>query len=637
MDKLSLNLKIFELNLNNFFSEDKREIIHGKSLIDISLVRDEINRNFSIETTTKDIRIRDVELGEMKINLSGNTDYNSYTVNVSLSSEDIVNINGSGSIIAINEKPNIDLDLNLNNFNFSFVDQIGKKVLSKIDGFASGNINIWGELDNIQHNGNLILNNSKFYIPYLNVDYKILDSSELNLYNQIFEFKEMNLIDPLYNTNANIRGTISHTDFKEWELDLDFNSDKLFVLNKEFNSDEYYHGVGFIDGRIELNGPTKELIIQVEAKTQEGTKINIPRSQNFNIESFSFIEFIDKKSINNVADIPINESVISNKGLDLSIDLEIDNNADIEITIDTENGSYLSGKGLGNLLMEIDTDGKFNIYGDFSTTSGIYNFKNLGLIDKKFNVKSGGTIVWDGDPLQAQMDIEAVYEVPGGSNPALLLDNPNFNKKIPTDVQINLKGDLAKPDNPDFEIFFPNTSSTVTSEINYKLIDSEVRQLQAISLLSQGVFINEVSVSIEGLTNNIYEKVSDVFSEILGGNQGPLKVGLNYLQGDKSEILDIKTEDRFGVTLSTKISDKILFNGKIGVPIGGIEETLIIGDVEIEFLLNEDGTLKAKVFNRENEFRYIGDELGYTQGMGLSYQVDFESFREIISKIVSQD
>ena len=109
------------------------------------------------------------------------------------------------------------------------------------------------------------------------------------------------------------------------------------------------------------------------------------------------------------------------------------------------------------------------------------------------------------------------------------------------------------------------------------------------------------------------------------------------MQGDKSEILDIKTEDRFGVTLSTKISDKILFNGKIGVPIGGIEETLIIGDVEIEFLLNEDGTLKAKVFNRENEFRYIGDELGYTQGMGLSYQVDFESFREILSKLVSKD
>ena len=633
-DKLAFNLKIFDLNFNNFFLKKNKAIIHGKSSIDVNLVRDEINRNISIESKTSNVRIKDIELGELIMNLSGNTDFNSYAIDINLS-KDKINLEGNGSIIAINEKPNIDLDLNLNDFNFSFIDQIGGNILSEIDGFASGNINIWGNFDNIHHNGNLILNNSKFSVPYLNVDYILNNQSEINLYNQVFELLDVNITDKAHKTKANVIGKISHSDFKEWELDVNFNSDKLFVLNKKYSSDEYYYGVGFIDGSINLKGPAKDLLIEVEAKTQEGTQINIPRSQNFNLESFSFIEFIDKKSINDVSDLSINETYINNKGLDLSIDLEIDDNADIEITIDTENGSYLSGNGVGNLLMEIDTDGKFNMYGDFSTTEGIYNFKNLAVIDKKFNVKSGGTIVWDGDPLQAQMDIEATYEVPGGSNPALLLDNPNFNKKIPTDVQINLKGDLVKPDNPDFEIFFPNTSSTVTSEINYKLIDQEVRQLQAISLLSQGVFINEVSVSIEGLTNNIYEKVSDVFSEILGGNQGPLKVGLNYLQGDKSKILDIKTEDRFGVTLSTKISDKILFNGKIGVPIGGIEETLIIGDVQIEFLLNEDGTLKAKVFNRENEFRYIGDELGYTQGMGISYQVDFESFREIISKLIS--
>ena len=319
------------------------------------------------------------------------------------------------------------------------------------------------------------------------------------------------------------------------------------------------------------------------------------------------------------------------------MNLEINNSAEFEITIDQETGSYISGKGDGDLLMEIDSDGKFNIYGDFVASEGIYNFRNLALIDKKFELKKGGTIIWDGDPLAAQMNIQATYEVPGGANPALLLDNPNFNKKIPTDVDIRLTGELTKPDSPDFEIFFPNTSSTVTSEINYKLNDPEVRQLQAISLLTQGIFINEVSVSIEGVTNNIYEKVSEVFSDILGGNQGPLEVGLNYLQGDKSEILDIKTEDRFGVTLSTKISDKILFNGKIGVPIGGIEETLIIGDVQIDFILNEDGTLRAKVFNRENEFRYIGDELGYTQGIGLSYQVDFQTFRSLLSKIIANN
>ena len=117
-------------------------------------------------------------------------------------------------------------------------------------------------------------------------------------------------------------------------------------------------------------------------------------------------------------------------------------------------------------------------------------------------------------------------------------------------------------------------------------------------------------------------------------DQGKLKVGFNYLQGDKSSAVDINSEDRLGLTLSTQITDKILLNGKIGVPVGGIEETLIVGDLQIDFILNEEGTLKAKVFNKENEFRYIGDELGYTQGVGLSYQVDFETFRQLITKIL---
>ena len=58
--------------------------------------------------------------------------------------------------------------------------------------------------------------------------------------------------------------------------------------------------------------------------------------------------------------------------------------------------------------------------------------------------------------------------------------------------------------------------------------------------------------------------------------------------------------------------------------------------MQIDFILNESGSLKAKVFNRENDFRYLGDEFGYTQGMGMSYQVDFNTFQELLSKITSK-
>ena len=410
----------------------------------------------------------------------------------------------------------------------------------------------------------------------------------------------------------------------------------MLLLNTTQTPEALFFGTGFLGGQVRLDGPTKNLKISLEGNTQPGTSIKIPWAENYGLSDTSFISFIDKSKKKVASDKSIELMIKEIRGVEMNFDLDITNQAEVEIVIDKETGSYLNGRGAGNLFMEINTNGKFNIWGDFITFDGIYNFKNLGVIDKKFNLKSGGSIVWEGNPLEAQMNLEAIYDVPGGANPAILLDNPSFNKKIPTEVLIRLEGNLLKPDNPVFEINFPNTSGIVASEINYRLADPQRSQLQALSLLSQGIFINEVSVSMEGITNNLYQKASDIFSDLIGEENDKLKVGIDYLQGDKSVLLDIATEDRLGFTLSTKISDKILLNGKIGVPVGGLEQTLVVGNVQIDFILNDEGTLRAKVFNKENEFRYIGDELGYTQGLGISYNVDFETFKELINKISSE-
>ena len=637
-NSLDLNLNLSELFISNLLEINKNQL-SGELNSFINLKRDSDNRTLNINSNINNLLINNYLIGDLELNAFGNTDYSSYAIDFNIKNNDNVTLNSEGSIIAINDKPNIDIDLSLNNFNISFIEKIGESSLENINSSLSGKINLWGTSDNIQHNGELKLVDLSFKIPYLNIDYSIENESIISLYNQNIELNNISILHKETNTSAIVNGIISHSNFKDWNLDLDFVSDRIYILNKIIADNEPFYGKAFLKGEISLTGPTNQVSIDINGSSERGTLITIPRNQNLSVENYSFIRFSDlNKFSQNTNDDIINLSdVDASKSLDLNVDLELNSNALLEITIDPKTGSYISGTGNGNLRMEIDSQGKFNVYGDYITIGGVYNFKDLALIDKKFELKRGGSITWDGDPLNAQLDILATYEVPGGANPALLLDNPNFNKKIPTNVQIKLSGNLLKPNNPDFEIYFPNTSSTATSAINYKLSDPEIRELQAISLLTQGIFINEVSVSVEGITNNIYEKVSDVFSNILGGSQGPLKVGLNYLQGDKSEILDIKTEDRFGVTLSTQISNKILFNGKIGVPIGGIEETLIIGDVQIDFILNEDGSLKAKVFNRENEFRYIGDKLGYTQGLGISYTVDFQNFTELIKSILQKN
>lgn len=632
-ENFGLSLNMDSVSLQNLALSSEDFDFKGAMDLNLDIQRSPSDNTLKFNGSIDDFVLNDLEMGSLRFFTSGNTQLNSYEINLLLSHRGNTTMSAEGSILGFDQSPRLDLDFNFDDFDLSFLTPVGARDVDDIRGKVSGIINLWGPLDAPKHNGKLILNEGGIGVPDINTDYKISNGTKVTLVDQSFNFNKTTINDTRFGTQAELEGQINHLNFSDWSFDLNISSDRILMLNIPEDEDEVFFGDGFLRGKVHLHGPSKNLTIDVAGATEEGTSIKIPWADDYGLADTSFMKFVDKKKVNKIQQQSNDESY-SFSGLQMNFELDVNNNAEIKVVIDKESGSFLSGHGAGNILMEIDTNGKFNMWGDFITYDGIYNFKNLSVIDKKFNLKQGGTIVWEGNPLGAQMDLEAVYQVPGGANPAILLDNPNFNRKIPTEVLIRLQGNLLKPDDPIFEIDFPNTSAVVTSEINYRLADPQISQLQAISLLSQGIFINEVSVSVQGITNNLYEKASDLFSNLMGDDEGKLQVGLNYLQGDKSRVLDINSEDRLGLTLSTQITDKILINGKIGVPVGGIEETLIVGDLQIDFILNEEGSLKAKVFNKENEFRYIGDELGYTQGVGLSYQVDFETFRELINKIV---
>jgi hypothetical protein len=633
LENFGLVLDVDKVSLQNVGISSEDFNFRGALDLNMDIKRSPTDNTLKFNGFVDDLVMNDLEMGSLRFFTSGNTQLNSYEVNLLLSDQGKSTLSAKGNILGFDQTPRLDIDFDFNDFDLSFLTAVGAGDVDNIRGKVSGGVNLWGPIDGPKHNGQLILNDGGLGIPDIHTDYSISNGTKVTLVDQSFNFNKTTFRDTRFGTEGELEGQINHLNFSDWGFDLDIASERILMLNIPEQEEEVFFGDGYLGGKVHLYGPSKSLTIDLVGATEKGTSIKIPWADDYGLADTSFMKFIDKRMIHKAKQQNIDESY-SISGLQMNFELDINNNAEIKVVIDKESGSFLSGRGAGNILMEIDTNGKFNMWGDFITYDGIYNFKNLSVIDKKFDLKQGGTIVWEGDPLGAQMDLEAVYQVPGGANPAILLDNPNFNRKIPTEVLIRLQGNLLKPDDPIFEIEFPNTSAVVNSEINYRLADPQISQLQAISLLSQGIFINEVTVSVQGITNNLYEKASDLFSNLMGDDEGKLQVGLNYLQGDSSRVLDINSEDRLGLTLSTQITDRILLNGNIGVPVGGIEETLIVGDLQIDFILNAEGSLKAKVFNKENEFRYIGDELGYTQGVGLSYQVDFETFRELITKIV---
>jgi hypothetical protein len=313
----------------------------------------------------------------------------------------------------------------------------------------------------------------------------------------------------------------------------------------------------------------------------------------------------------------------------MNFEFDITTDASIEVILDRDSKHGMKGKGVGTLYMNINTLGKFEMNGDFQVWEGSYNFKYGGLIDKKFDVKKFGSIVWTGNPFNATLNLEAVSRNIT-ANPAVLIDNASFNRKIPVEVIIDLKGTINNPE-PDFNINFPNVSSVLRSEIETKLGDKDTRQKQALYLLSTGGFLSPEGISQSQITNSFYEKAGALFGDLFNDKDGKMIVDVSYTSADRTSLNP--TDGRVVASVTTQISERITINGRVGVPTGGVSETAIVGNFEAQYRVNEDGTLNLRIFNRENDINYIGQGIGYTQGAGISYEVDFDTFKELVNKI----
>lgn len=578
--------------------------------------------------------VNDIRLGDLEIGIFGNNDLTQFGVSTWLNDNGKEKMSINGKVTNINNKQELDLSANFTDFNLEPFAPLGEDVISNIRGSIIGSAKVTGSVNNPSINGSLSLVNAGIGIPYLNVDYNFAQYSRVRLFDQTFYFENVGLSDVVEGTTATLDGTISHTGFEDWYLglDVDTKNNRFMILNTEFNEESLYYGKGFINGTGSIYGPTDALTISVDATTARGTSLKIPLSDVTSVGDYSFINFIEKGESESFTD----ERVLQDyQGLEMAFDLAVTPEAEVEIVVDQSTGSSLKGTGEGILLIEINTNGKFNMYGDFVVVTGEYNFKYGGVIDKKFKVRPGGTILWERDPLAAQLNLEAVYSL--NANPAPLLDNPGYTGRIPTEVVVRLNGELESP-TIDFGIDFPGTNSVVQSELEYRLQDPTVKERNAFFLLAQGTFVNPQSgINQQAVTGNLIQTASGLLNQILAGNNDKFNLGLSYEQGLIDPNADIQTENRIGVTVSTQISDRILVNGRVGVPVGGVSETVVAGDVEVQVLLNEQGTLSAKIFNRENQIQqFLAERQGYTQGLGLSYQVDFNSFKELMQKVFNK-
>ncbi|EAR11613.1 hypothetical protein PI23P_00365 [Polaribacter irgensii 23-P] len=583
--------------------------------------------------TVQDFEVNDFIQGDLLLNVKGDNSYKKYDVAVSIENKDAKSISAMGVLDFSEKRPIIDLNVFLEAFRLEAFSPLGKNILSLMRGSATGDFSLKGFLGNPDMEGALRLKNSGLKFPYLNVDYDFEGESVITLLEQSFILEDFILVDTKKKTRGVFKGDISHNNFKQWFLSLKIESDNLLILDTENSEEAQYFGTAFIDGSAAIFGLTDRLTIDLNAKTMPGTVFVVPLKDIETVDSYSLIHFKSEEIKTQERQKEVALEAL--KGLTLNIDLEVTKDAVAQVVIDEVYGSQLSGRGAGNLQIEINTRGTFNMYGDYLVDSGVYDFKYGGFVNKPFLIQKGGTVSWNGNPADANLEVSAVYKAK--ANPGVLLENFNSNRNIEVDLVTKITGSLFNS-KQELDIQLTNVDPTIANELEFILNDNDVNEktTQFISLLAFGNFVNPDKVNFDAnttITNTASSAIAAAFSGLLNSPESKFQLGVDYQQGQNNNDLDrLNTDNQVDLSVSTQVSDRVVINGKVGVPIGAQTQASVVGEVKVEVLLNKEGTFRGTIFNRQNEIQYTAEDQGYTQGVGLSYQVNFNTLLGLLQR-----
>ncbi len=631
-DSMDFAANLDSIDLTHITPQFKDFNFEGKINGQIHLTKYGINILPSAVLGIKNFKLNNHLLGDLSLKISALPGKHLF-VDMSVLKDKIQTVKLLGYVDMKKQTPEMNANLLFNDFSVKPLENLFKETFSNIRGKLTGRVKLSGPVNNLSFDGKLYVNNFGMKILALNTDYQFENQSIVYLHDQTFELKNAHFIDTKYQTKATINGTVKHHNFDNWHLDLKIDTGNLLVLDTPKDPLEMFYGTVFTGGNARIYGSVNHLKIDAEMQTKPKTYLVITLTDYESFNENDFVRIVSKKDYKKEKqNIKKRHKVY--EGLEMNFDLDITTDAQLEILLDQEFGSTLVAKGTGLVLMNINTNGQFNIFGDFAVEEGVYNFKYAGVIDKKFTVEPGSYISWEGDPYDATLDIKAVYET--FADPTVLLTEQGLTaKKMPVQAIIYLKDKLIKP-TISFDLKLPKANAVLRSQIDYILSDPDKKTLQVLSLLSFGDFINENDYNLsrragEGVVKTFTEKGLNILNGLMAQDD-KFQVNLNYTSGNENIERNLVTDPQVGLSLVTQINKKVYINGKVAIPVGRYTKSSIVGDIELEVYLDKKGNLIFRVFNKQTELEYLGQQEGYTQGVGLSYQVDFDTFSDILRK-----
>ncbi len=485
-------------------------------------------------------------------------------------------------------EPNyFNFDLSLTNYPIKILEYF-ISAISKTEGLVDGSVNFHGLPSKPEVKGTAHARNVATTINVLQTTYRIPEGDVL-IDNYHISATGAKIYDELGNT-ATATGGLIHNHLKNVELKVKIQTDgpEFLALNTTENDNAFFYGKALGHGSIDFSGPLKQAEAYVAAEVGKGTKIVIPITSTQESNAVRFITFPKLAQVNDSGDSPVEV-----KGMNLEMDLKLNDQADMKLIFDKQWGDVIKGSGEGNIRITMDRNKDFQMYGNYTIAQGEYLFTLMNLfVNKPFDLEQGGTIVWSGDPYNADIKINAIYK-------GLTTNVSNFIQeyiasapsdiralaRTPTNVilKMELQGSLLSPA-INFDIDFPNLPTELKSYTDSKLrtVKQDQNELnrQVFGLLVMGQFLPSDytfapgDIGINTLSEMIANQLSIYLTELVSewisedGIISGIDFDISYNKYQAGGITgDGSTPDRTGNELQGRL--KVTVSDRLSVIAGG--------------------------------------------------------------------
>ncbi len=632
-DSLTVCLNRFNLTEFNRLVLGSRTDIFG--MIDGKVV---VQDYYKDKLLYSDIRIEDWgfngdTLGTLKLMSFWDADSSRMVIRAENKVREEVPLHVEGFYVPVSDS--VDVTVKLTGLGLERVGRYANEYLKYSAGELSGEVHVTGTSGRPELSGYLYLDSVALYSRELNTEFTVTDSVFVER-NRMY-LKDFVIADAEGN-RSECSGYYSLADNK---YDLNITSRNFLLMNTTYEHSEVLYGRIYVSGFTNVNSRGGLTNVTVSARPESNSELFLPLTSAVSEEDGSFLHFISRnQSQHRRVKVKTEKS-----SLLLNANLELDDKLKVQIVFDPTIGDVLRTAGNGNIKINLDQDGGMNMLGEYNITRGNYLFTLGGVFNKNFQLSQGGSIKWNGSPYDATIDLNAVYNLKTSLNELLANTNSLTDRstKVPVECILNLSDNITNP-LVKFDINFPSLDSQTRSFIQSLFSSQDEINKQIFSLLMLNKFykpdymnatdVEERNMGYQAGVTTATEMVSRQLSRWLSKISNNFDIDFSYRPGD-----DI-TSDEIELALSTQLlNDRVTLTANGNMDVGNTKNVTsnstnnnIAGDFDVDVKLNKQGTLKLKAYSHTDEKIIYKNNSETIQGVGVSYQETFDTFKELFQK-----